>query len=115
MKMALILNVIDPQIGGVLLTGHQGTGKSTSVRSLVEVMPDIEVIKDCQFSCDPKSSIDDLCEDCRLKKKKEIETEFREMRIVNLPLGVTEDMVCGSLSIDRVSPNQRNFLNGGPV
>jgi len=51
MKMALILNVIDPQIGGVLLTGHQGTGKSTAVRSLVEVMPDIEVVKDCQFSC----------------------------------------------------------------
>ncbi len=113
MKMALILNVIDPQIGGVLLTGHQGTGKSTAVRSLVEVMPDIEVVKDCQFSCNPKSNIDDLCDDCRLKKKKEIETEFREMRLVNLPLGVTEDMVCGSLSIDRVLTEGTSELHPG--
>ena len=52
MKLGLILNVIDPQIGGVLLTGQQGTGKSTGVRSLVEVMPDIEVVKNCQFSFD---------------------------------------------------------------
>ena len=58
MKMALILNVIDPQIGGVLLTGHQGTGKSTAVRSLVEVMPAIEYIKGCEFSCNPNSAID---------------------------------------------------------
>ena len=53
MKLALILNVVDSRIGGVLLGGHQGTGKSTAVRSLVEVMPKIEVIEDCQFSCDP--------------------------------------------------------------
>ncbi|MGQ4873495.1 MAG: ATP-binding protein [Promethearchaeia archaeon] len=103
MKTALILNVIDPLIGGVLLTGHQGTGKSTAVRSLVEVMPKIEVVKGCQFSCDPNSDFDDLCDLCKEKKEKgELETEFREMRLVNLPLGVTEDMVCGSLSIDKV-------------
>lgn len=114
MKMALILNVIDPQIGGVLLTGHQGTGKSTAVRSLVEVMPQIEVVKDCQFSCDPKSNIDDLCEDCRMKKKKgKLETDSREMRLVNLPLGVTEDMVCGSLSIDRVLTEGIRALHPG--
>lgn len=103
MNLALILNVIDPQIGGVLLTGHQGTGKSTAVRSLVEVMPQIEVLKGCQFSCNPNSNIDDLCEVCREKKEKgEVQTEFRDMSLVNLPLGVTEDMVCGSLSIDKV-------------
>ena len=55
--MGLILNVIDPQIGGVLLTGHQGTGKSTAVRSLVEVMPQIEVNEGCVFSCPAKSKI----------------------------------------------------------
>ena len=91
MKMGLILNVIDPQIGGILLTGHQGTGKSTAVRSLVEVMPKMEVIKDCNFACDPQSSSDDLCAPCREKKEGgKIETEIREMRLVNLPLGVTE-------------------------
>ena len=91
MKMGLILNVIDPLIGGVLLTGHQGTGKSTAVRSLVEVMPKIEVIEDCNFACDPQSNLDDLCASCREKKEKgKIKTEIREMRLVNLPLGVTE-------------------------
>ena len=114
MKMGLILNVIDPQIGGILLSGQQGTGKSTAVRSLVEVMPKINVVKNCQFSCDPQSNIDDLCEECRIKKEnKNIDTEIREMRLVNLPLGVTEDMVCGSLSIDKVLTEGIKSLHPG--
>ena len=103
MKLGLILNVIDPQIGGVLLTGHQGTGKSTAVRSLVEIMPRIEIIKNCEFNCDPQSNTDDLCVKCRQRiELGKVETEIRDMKLVNLPLGVSEDMVCGSLSIDRV-------------
>ncbi len=114
MKMGLILNVIDSQIGGVLLTGHQGTGKSTAVRSLVELMPEIEVIKDCEFSCDPNSDSDDLCQACIEKKeKKQIQTEYRNMWLVNLPLGVTEDMVCGSLSIDKVLTEGIRALHPG--
>ena len=114
MKMGLILNVIDPLIGGVLLTGHQGTGKSTTVRSLVEIMPKINVIKDCKFNCDSKSNIDELCASCREKKEKgQIETVIKEMRIVNLPLGVTEDMVCGSLSIDKVLTEGTSELHPG--
>ncbi len=114
MKMGLILNVIDPQIGGVLLTGHQGTGKSTAVRSLVEVMPKITVSKNCEFSCDPNSDINDLCEKCKeTVSKGALETELREMRIVNLPLGVTEDMVCGSLSIDKVLSEGVKSLHPG--
>lgn len=114
MKMGLILNVIDSQIGGVLLTGHQGTGKSTAVRSLVELMPQIEVIKDCEFSCDPNSDSDDLCQACIEKKeKKQIQTEYRDMWLVNLPLGVTEDMVCGSLSIDKVLTEGIRALHPG--
>ncbi|TFF95225.1 MAG: hypothetical protein EU544_03185, partial [Promethearchaeota archaeon] len=114
MKMALILNVIDPLIGGVLLTGHQGTGKSTAVRSLVDVMPRIEVIKECAFSCNPNADFEDLCAECQAKQKVgEIITEKREMRIVNLPLGVTEDMVCGSLSIDKVLTEGIRALHPG--
>ncbi len=114
MKMALVLNVIDAQIGGVLLTGHQGTGKSTAVRSLVELMPQIEVVKDCEFSCDPYSDIDDLCANCIKKKEKgKVETKFRDMWLVNLPLGVTEDMVCGSLSIDKVLTEGIRALHPG--
>jgi magnesium chelatase subunit D len=114
MKMALVLNVIDAQIGGVLLTGHQGTGKSTAVRSLVELMPQIEVVKSCEFSCDPYSDIDDLCSNCIEKQEKaKVETEFRDMWLVNLPLGVTEDMVCGSLSIDKVLTEGIRALHPG--
>ncbi|MFX0029224.1 MAG: ATP-binding protein [Candidatus Hermodarchaeota archaeon] len=114
MKMGLILNLIDPLIGGILMTGHQGTGKSTAVRSLVELMPQIEVIKGCEFSCDPYSDIDDLCENCKEKmEKKKVETEFRDMWLVNLPLGVTEDMVCGSLSIDKVLTEGIRALHPG--
>ncbi|MFX0017757.1 MAG: ATP-binding protein [Promethearchaeota archaeon] len=114
MKLGLILNVIDPQIGGILLSGQQGTGKSTAVRSLVEVMPEIEVVKDCPFSCDPHLENEDLCEECRIKKgKREIEIHTREMRLVNLPLGITEDMVCGSLSIDKVLTEGIKSLHPG--
>jgi Mg-chelatase subunit ChlI/Mg-chelatase subunit ChlD len=114
MKMALVLNVIDEKIGGVLLTGHQGTGKSTAVRSLVELMPQIEVIKGCEFSCDPNSDTDDLCERCiEQKENNEINTKYRDMWLVNLPLGVTEDMVCGSLSIDKVLTEGIRALHPG--
>ncbi|MHA1915072.1 MAG: ATP-binding protein [Promethearchaeota archaeon] len=114
MKMGLILNLVDGRIGGILMTGHQGTGKSTAVRSLVELMPQIETIKDCEFSCDPNSDIDDLCETCKEKKEKmQVETELKGMRLVNLPLGVTEDMVCGSLSIDKVLTEGIRALHAG--
>ena len=114
MKLALILNVIDSKIGGVLLTGHQGTGKSTAVRSLVEVMPKIETIEDCQYSCDPKANIDEICALCREKKKSsQLKTFTRTMKIVNLPLGVTEDMVVGSLSIDKVLTAGTSELHPG--
>ncbi|MFX0035433.1 MAG: ATP-binding protein [Candidatus Hermodarchaeota archaeon] len=114
MKMGLVLNVIDPAIGGILLTGQQGTGKSTAVRSIIELMPQIEVVKGCEFSCDPNSDIEDLCQNCIEKKeKKQIKTEFRDMWLVNLPLGVTEDMVCGSLSIDKVLTEGIRALHPG--
>lgn len=114
MKLGLILNVIDPLIGGVLLTGHQGTGKSTAVRSLVDIMPEIEVIKGCEFSCDPNSNIEDLCVQCREKKeKREIVIEVKDMNLTDLPLGATEDMVTGSLSIDKVLKEGTSVLHPG--
>ncbi len=114
MKLGLILNVIDPMIGGVLLTGQQGTGKSTAVRSLIEVMPEIEVVKDCVFSCNPKAVLNDLCEDCRKKNESgDLEIEKRSMRIADMPLGATEDMVTGSLSIDKVLTEGIRSLHPG--
>jgi len=116
MRLALILNVIDPAIGGVLLTGHQGTGKSTAVRALADVLPDIEVVKDCFFSCDPNDPPELLCNSCReriYEKKEKVETITRKIALVDLPLGVTEDMVVGSLDLERVLKEGVKILHPG--
>jgi Mg-chelatase subunit ChlI len=57
MKLALLLNVVDPLIGGVLIMGHRGTGKSTAVRGLADLLPQIEVVAGCPYNCDPKGSL----------------------------------------------------------
>src|SRR6266850_8466050 len=64
MKLALILNVIDPLIGGVLIMGHRGTGKSTAVRALADLLPEISVVAGCSYRCDPKDA-ENLCNECR--------------------------------------------------
>lgn len=114
MKTALLLNVIDPMIGGVLLTGHQGTGKSTAVRSLVDILPEITVVKGCPFSCNPDDD-EHLCELCRENKSKNgtLESVQRKMKIVNLPLGATEDMISGTLDIERVIHSGIRALQAG--
>lgn len=102
LKLALLLNAINPRIGGLLITGPKGTGKTTIVRSLAVLLPEIQVIKDCQFRC---SSDDNsvLCETClaKLQAKQKLETEKRKMRVINLPLSATEDRVVGSLDVER--------------
>ncbi|MHA1681273.1 MAG: VWA domain-containing protein [Promethearchaeota archaeon] len=115
MKTGLLLNVIDPLIGGVLLTGHQGTGKSTAVRALVDILPEIEAVKGCPFSCDPSWDDDQLCEFCRSTKEKDgsLPAEKKKMEIVNLPLGATEDMISGTLDIEKVIQQGIRALNPG--
>lgn len=114
MKLGLLLNVIDPLIGGVLLTGHQGTGKSTAVRSLVDILPEIETVKGCPFNCNPQWDEDLLCDYCRnLKEEGSLETVRKKMEIVNLPLGSTEDMISGTLDIEKVIQKGIRALNPG--
>ncbi len=114
MRKALILNLIDPSIQGVLLTGHQGTGKSTAVRSLSDILPDITVVENCPFSCDPNDEITNLCDSCREKKSNnKIETVIKPISITDLPLGVTEDMVCGSLDLEKVLSEGKKRLHPG--
>ncbi|MBD3186344.1 hypothetical protein GF325_05905, partial [Candidatus Bathyarchaeota archaeon] len=114
MKLGLLLNVIDPLIGGVLLTGHQGTGKSTAVRSLVDILPEIETVKGCPFNCNPQWDEDFLCDYCRnLKEEGSLETVRKKMEIVNLPLGSTEDMISGTLDIEKVIQQGIRALNPG--
>ncbi len=101
-KKALILNVVNPLIGGVLIKGDKGTGKSTMVRSLSRVLPEIPVVKGCPFSCDPFDETL-MCPRCRERKKKgeELPVVYRRMKVVDLPLGATEDRVVGTIDIEK--------------
>ncbi|MCE5243190.1 MAG: ATP-binding protein [Desulfobacteraceae bacterium] len=100
MKLGLILNVVDPAIGGLLVMGEKGTGKSTAVRSLVELLPSLEAVEGCAFNCDPDGK--DFCTTCRQRASTEgpLPRERRGMRVVELPLGVTEDRLLGTLDVE---------------
>jgi magnesium chelatase subunit D len=100
-KLGLILNVIDPLIGGVLMMGHRGTGKSTAVRALADLLQDINVVRECSFNCDPTGN--NLCLECdsRLNSSEKLKTRRTPVAVVDLPLGATEDRVCGSIDIRR--------------
>ena len=102
MKIALILNVIDPKIGGVMVMGDRGTGKSTTVRALSDLLPDIEVITNDPFNSDPYDT-ELMSEEIRnkIKKKEVLETEFKKIPMIDLPLGSTEDRVCGTIDIEK--------------
>ena len=112
MKLGLILNVIDPSIGGLLIMGEKGTAKSTAVRALANLLPEIEVVKGCRFNCDPSGP---YCDECleKLKKGEILEVERKKMEVVELPLGVTEDRVVGSLDIEfAISHGKKHFEPG---
>jgi magnesium chelatase subunit D len=102
MKLALLLNVIDPLIGGVLIMGHRGTGKSTAVRALADLLPPIWKVTNCQYGCNP-SDEENLCGECyqELAAKSKLQRNRSNVPVVNLPLGATEDRVCGTIDIER--------------
>jgi magnesium chelatase subunit D len=102
LKLAMIINAINPGIGGLLIRGPKGSGKTTAVRALRDVLPNIEVTKDCPFNCNPHDS-SYMCENCSqiFSKSKTFSIEERNMRVVDLPLGATEDRVIGSLDIEK--------------
>jgi magnesium chelatase subunit D len=111
MKLALVLNVINPKIGGVLLRGEKGTGKSLAVRALAQVLPEIEIVSDCPFHCDP-SRPKDLCEDCSAKiaKGEKLSTINRPVSVVELPVGATEDRVVGTIDIEKaIKTGEKHF------
>lgn len=101
MKLALQLNVIDPKIGGVMIMGDRGTGKSTTIRALADLLPDITIIKDDPFNTDPSNF------------EKEYETENIRIPMVELPLGATEDRVCGSINLKEVLSGGKNTFEPG--
>ena len=102
MKLALILNVIDPRIGGVMIMGDRGTGKSTTIRAVADLLPTIKVAADDPFN----SSITDfelMSEKVKtaVENKEEVPFAFKKVPMVDLPLGATEDRVCGTIDIEK--------------
>src|ERR1700680_1195581 len=98
MKLALILTPVVPTIGGVLIRGEKGTGKSTAVRGLARLLPEHEVVEGCHFGCDPTAR-EALCTDGRqrLKSAGVLPSHKRRMRVVELPINSSEDRVVGTI------------------
>ena len=114
MKMSLILNVINPALGGVLIKGEKGTAKSTAVRALAELLPAMEAVHGCKFHCDPADP-NLLCEDCASKytEDNKLVADTVKMRVVELPVSATEDRVVGTLDIEHaIKHGEKKFEAG---
>lgn len=114
MKRALILNAINPRIGGVLIRGERGTAKSTAARGLAALLPEVNVVADCRFGCNP-SEPTTLCTECKERRARgeELPTTSRRTSFVDLPVSATEDRVVGTLDIERaIKEGERHFEPG---
>ena len=114
MKTALILNVINPKIGGVLLRGEKGTGKSLTVRALANLLPEVAVVADCPFHCDPTRP-KDMCDACSSKtaEGKKLPIAKRSVAVVELPVGATEDRLVGTIDIEKaIKTGEKHFDPG---
>jgi len=100
MRLALILNAINPSIGGVLICGHRGTGKSTAVRALTSLLPPITGVADCLYFCDPTAP-QWMCSECqtRYEHQETYSIAQRPVHLVTLPLNASEDRVAGSFDL----------------
>ena len=113
MKLALLLNVVNPGIGGVLIRGEKGTAKSTAVRALARLLPEQQEC-DCPFSCDPDDP-KNLCYLCaeRLARGEGLTTRRRRVRVVELPVGATEDRLLGTLDLESALSEGRTRFQPG--
>ncbi len=113
MKLALLLAAVEPRIGGVLISGERGTAKSTLVRALAAILPSQEQVSDCPYRCSPKGPYQ--CEDCaaRLGRGEELPTVVRPTRVVELPLGASEDRIVGSIDLELALRRGRRVFQPG--
>lgn len=113
LKEALLLTVVNPLLGGVLIKGEKGTAKSTAVRALVALLPQLTVTTGCRFSCDPANERW-LCDECRSRKAAGELSEARvAMRVVELPVNATEDRVVGTLDLEKaIKEGKKRFEPG---
>ena len=114
MKLALILNVINPSLGGVLIKGEKGTAKSTAVRALAALLPALRSSAGCRYHCAPANK-NLLCDDCRAKLAEagELPEEELSMRVIELPVSATEDRVVGTLDIEAAIQEGRKRFEPG--
>src|SRR5262245_6979359 len=101
MKLALVLNAINTQIGGVLVRGDRGTAKSTAALALSELLPLSELVEGCHYGCNPHQP-NNLCDDCiaRINKGEMLDPVKRKVSMIDLPVSATEDRVVGTLDIE---------------
>jgi magnesium chelatase subunit I len=113
LKLALLCAAIDPSVGGVLIFGDRGTGKSTAVRSLAALLPPMKVIAECRYNCDPLDR-QHWCAECRARSAQgSLKSRQVQVPVIDLPLGATEDRIVGTLNIEQaLSAGVRTFEAG---
>ena len=115
MRRALILNAVNPRIGGVLIRGERGTAKSTAARALAALLPNVKVVTGCRFGCDPDEPMS-WCTECKERAASnggELPFELRSTPFINLPVSATEDRVVGTLDIEKaIQHGERRFEPG---
>ena len=102
LKLALAAAAVDRSLGGVLVLGDRGTGKSTAVRALAALLPPMRAVAECRYGCDPAASSGTLCDACRTRRAAgPLRSRVAPVPVVDLPLGATEDRVVGALDLER--------------
>ncbi len=120
MRRALVLNAVDPRIGGVLIRGERGTAKSTAARALAALLPQVRIVQNCRFGCDPDAPAA-WCTECQERfgasgapvNGQEVPVSVRTTPFINLPVSATEDRVVGTLDIEAaIQKGERHFEPG---
>lgn len=110
LKIAYLVNIINPKIGGLLISGPKGSGKSTVVHSIKQILPEYKVIEECPFNCNPEKN-EIKCSLCQ--ERTEFTTSVKKMTIVNLPLSCTEDRLIGSVNIEKLMKEGKKEIQTG--
>jgi magnesium chelatase subunit I len=113
MKLAILIAAVDPSVGGVLVLGDRGTGKSTAVRALAALLPKMRAVVACPYHCDPQAPAG-ACETCDgLRARASLKSRLQPVPVVDLPLGATEDRVVGALDLERaLTHGEKSFEPG---
>ena len=112
MILAIQIVAVDPSVGGVLVLGDRGTGKSTAVRGLADLLPPLKVVAGCPYGCDPTKTAG-ACAQCSAASQGKPKVETRPVPVVDLPLGASEDRVVGALDLEKaLSQGVKSFAPG---